>query len=575
MCGVRLAVATSVVLLGVATPAAAVDPSEFEKAYTEHLGQLVTAPGKGGVNELNNRANGSLGMPGTDLGVSFESRGRLYFLFGDSSLVFSGRPVGGGGGTLFDDSIAVTDARSADRFRMPRLSWAAGADGSFAPLRVPGASHGSFEVPVEGIHANGRTYVFFVSGWHSGSYDNQVLGHFDADTMQTGRFVFDQVVESSRFLNVSAVEYRGYVYLFGAGNPYRRSAVRLARFRAHAIDRPDQWRYLGQPLGDGRLAWLRGEPNAYPLVQDAPPCVGELSVRRDPRSGLFLMAYNCDNGAGPRGHYLRTARRPWGPWSEPIVMFDATAADGGYDVSPASLDRRREPTRRRPRRARPPPRPRHPRRRVRPLPDSALLPLGARTPLDRLRPLVLNPYKVTSCEPSSSRAGARSARRIAAPVCRAATIRDGNFDDGINGWTRLGTPFRVVTLENRHYASSYVPQEPGEQNGEDAQGALYQDFTLDNHSPTLCFRIHGGGVLTPGAFQTRNVASVRLYHNNEIVRESFGWNSDAYQDARWDIREFAGEPLRLMIADDATGPSGLLDATNFHLAAHLCAPARL
>ena len=64
MCGVRLAVATLVVLLGVAIPAGAVDPSEFEKAYTEHLGQLVTAPGKGGVNELNNRANGSLGMPG-------------------------------------------------------------------------------------------------------------------------------------------------------------------------------------------------------------------------------------------------------------------------------------------------------------------------------------------------------------------------------------------------------------------------------------------------------------------------------------------------------------------------------
>ena len=108
----------SVVLLGMATPAAAVDPPELEKAYTEHLGQLVTAPGKGGVNELNNRANGTVGMRGTDLGVSFESQGRLYFLFGDIVAV--------GGGTLLDDSIAVTDARSVDRFRMPWLTWAAG-----------------------------------------------------------------------------------------------------------------------------------------------------------------------------------------------------------------------------------------------------------------------------------------------------------------------------------------------------------------------------------------------------------------------------------------------------------------
>ena len=125
------------------------------------------------------------------------------------------------------------------------------------------------------------------------------------------------------------------------------------------------------------------------------------------------------------------------------------------------------------------------------------------------------------------------------------TIRNGTFDDGIDGWGRRGTPFRVVTLENRRYVSSYVPLGPGEPNGEGAQGALYQDFDLDDQATTLCFRVHGGGVLTPGDFQTRNVASVRLYHGNEIVRESFGWNSDAYQDVRWNIREFAGERLRL------------------------------
>src|SRR5512133_3918014 len=100
MRGVGLAV--SAALLGVATPAAAQNPPAFDKAYTEHLGQLITAPGKGGVNELNNPANGTVGMRGTDLGVSFESRGRLYFLFGDSWVM--------GNGAQNDDSIAVTDA---------------------------------------------------------------------------------------------------------------------------------------------------------------------------------------------------------------------------------------------------------------------------------------------------------------------------------------------------------------------------------------------------------------------------------------------------------------------------------
>ena len=560
----RVGLAVSAVLLGMATPASAVDPPALEKAYTEHLGQLVTAPGKGGVNELNTPANGTVGMRGNDLGVSFESQGQLYFLFGDSYTL--------GGGTLFDDSIAVTDARSADRFRMPRLSWAAGADGSFAPLRVQGASHGSFEVPVEGIHAGGRTYVFFVSGWHAESYDHQVLGHFDADTMQTGRFVFDQAVETSRFLNVSAVKYEGYIYLFGAGNPYRRSAVRLARFRPHAIDRPDQWRYLGPAGGDGSLAWVQDESNASPIVEDAPPCVGELSVRRDPRSGLFLMAYNCnsDQGALPRGYYLRTARRPWGPWSAPTVLFDASAADSGYDVTQHRStvggqnpdDGLAEPD--------------HPRGR-----DTFggaygpyLIPRFFRWEGERLSVVYAhstwNPYKVhlmrTVLVPPGSMAG-RPDRGAGLPR---PTIRNGDFDDGINGWERLGPPFRVVTLENRHYVSSYVPLGPGELNGEAMKGALYQDFTLDNQVTTLCFRIHGGGVFTPADFPRRNVASVRLYHDNEIVRESFGWNSDTYQEVRWDIREFAGEPLRLVIADQASGPWGFIDATNFHLAGDNC-----
>ena len=129
MGGLGLAIAATAALVGVAAPGDAVDSPAFEKAYTESIGQLVTAPGRGGVNELNNRGNGTVGMRGTDLGVSFESEGRLYFLFGDSWVM--------GGGTQNDDSIAVTDARSVDRFQMPSLTWAAAADGSMMLRSAP------------------------------------------------------------------------------------------------------------------------------------------------------------------------------------------------------------------------------------------------------------------------------------------------------------------------------------------------------------------------------------------------------------------------------------------------------
>jgi hypothetical protein len=81
---------------------------------------------------------------------------------------------------------------------------------------------------------------------------------------------------------------------------------------------------------------------------------------------------------------------------------------------------------------------------------------------------------------------------------------------------------------------------------------------------TLEFRVHGG-YATPGDYQRRAVASVRPYHDGpQIVRETFGLNSnDRDVNAKWDIREFAGEWVRLVVADNATDPWGFISATGF------------
>ena len=67
---------------------------------------------------------------------------------------------------------------------------------------------------------------------------------------------------------MSAVEYGGYVYLFGAGNPYRKRAVWLARFRPRAIDRYKQWRFLGSRQADA--AWLgAARERCQPVVAES------------------------------------------------------------------------------------------------------------------------------------------------------------------------------------------------------------------------------------------------------------------------------------------------------------------
>ncbi|MFQ6114885.1 MAG: DUF4185 domain-containing protein [bacterium] len=70
--------------------------------------------------------------------------------------------------------------------------------------------------------------------------------------------------------------------------------------------------------------WSTREEDAEPLFSQ--PCIGELSVTYNRFLHKWLILYNCDN---PRGINFRTADQPWGPWSEPQVLFDPWL-DNGY-----------------------------------------------------------------------------------------------------------------------------------------------------------------------------------------------------------------------------------------------------
>lgn len=72
------------------------------------------------------------------------------------------------------------------------------------------------------------------------------------------------------------------------------------------------------------LKWTSFETNASPLFNQ--PCVGELSVTYNQFIKKWLMTYNCDN---PAGTNFRTTDYPWGPWSEPKLLFNGWA-DNGY-----------------------------------------------------------------------------------------------------------------------------------------------------------------------------------------------------------------------------------------------------
>jgi hypothetical protein len=497
----------------------------LRKGYTEHLGPLVSAPGKGGPNELGRPSAGSDGIRGTDLGTSFELGDRLAFGFGDSWV-----PDNRTGAD--DDSLAWTRASSVDRFEIPRLQWVARPGGRFAPLVValPGARHGAMEVPVGGVTAGGRNYVFFVGGWDGDreTYSESMLGHMTPETLSTGVLAGDHIARSERFLNISAIEQDGYVYIYGSGRP-RRSPVFLARAKAEDLPYRDRWAYF-RGTRAGRPVFGPWESSAAPVVSD--PCVGELSISKHTATGLYLMTYNCAGAPSP-GYHLVTATTPWGVWSRPEVILDWSPTDGGYGVtmhSPVTNyrpdtdswqipdDGLAEPD-----------------SLVAPPPNAAPFGLGVSgggygpyqvprwfSSSGNAHTIVYahsswNPYKVhlmrsVLVTPGTTVQRPRYGSGLPPPV-----LLNGDFRLGLVGWQQRGTPFRVVPAKGRNYVSTNVP----EAGGEAAQGSLYQDFTLDSTVREIAFRVHGGHG-TPADFTRRAVASVRLYHRGQIVRESFG-----------------------------------------------------
>jgi hypothetical protein len=285
-------------------PAAPLALPEFRKVSTQHLGQWTARPP--------NRIDG-LGFSGTDLGVSFAHRGQLYFLFGDSQSVFD----------YAADSLALAAMDPLDSRALPRLGWVTRPSGVFAPLSVPGVDLGFMNVAVEGVSLGETVYLFVATGWSGelGHHSQSVLAH--SDPTQLDRFHVDHAVSSTRFLNVSAIVDGPYVYIWGTGQ-FRKSDIYLARVRAEAISDRNAWEYFSGSTAEGPT-FMPGEDNARPVVSSG--CAGELSARKHPQLGVYLLAYNCE---WPRGVFLHTARTPAGPYSTPITLFDPWY-DAGYE----------------------------------------------------------------------------------------------------------------------------------------------------------------------------------------------------------------------------------------------------
>jgi hypothetical protein len=108
-----------------------------------------------------------------------------------------------------------------------------------------------------------------------------------------------------------------FVIIWGTG-VYRKSDAYLSIIPAAHFETGEGTRYFAGLDAAGAATWSEKESDAKPIVTNG--TLGDLSVTWCKDLGLWLMTYDSREPAGIEFSYSRT---PWGPWSEPQIVFNA------------------------------------------------------------------------------------------------------------------------------------------------------------------------------------------------------------------------------------------------------------
>jgi hypothetical protein len=298
-------------LLLICAPVRGQKAIELVSGSTQKIEQLIGDWDKENEIPTQNRTLERYQLPSTDLGVPFNHKGKTYICFGDVWME-NGDPLGYTNDTDPEDGITI--------------DFVSNPAGSYKEISIPGVSLGGFEVPMEGVSWNGNMYLYCTTDVMTRS----ILAK-SGDDGQTFTKLYD--VSESKFINLNLVKGISDNHyplpagteiqvMFGSGE-YRNSSVYLAFQRGDQIEQRSIYFFSGLN-NSGEPAWTLDESEALPLFDQ--PCVGELSVSYNEFVQQWILTYNCEE---PRGVNCRVSDNPWGPWSDPFVIFDPWD-DNGY-----------------------------------------------------------------------------------------------------------------------------------------------------------------------------------------------------------------------------------------------------
>jgi Domain of unknown function (DUF4185) len=496
-------------------------------------------------------------VAGTDLGSTFEHNGKLHFLFGDTP----GLP----GGTGSDDFLAWTDASRPEGIVLNVFKNGA----CFSPITIPTVQLNALEVPSYGISVNGLIYLLATTDAAFNAPDPDTMGRsvmaVSSDAGRNFQKLYDLSIlsQGGKFINVSMLEVDGRnfttlppepcVLIWGSGS-YRQSDVFLAFVPSAQIGNKSAIRYLSGVNGSVP-SWSWVETYAESLFNPSQPQVGELSVQYCEQLGKWIMLYNSgDYGNLHGGIHMRSASLPWGPWSQPTVIFNAwdDNAYGRYMHFPGQDVFSDSPV---------------------VGPDKAggpygpyLIPRFFRGDQNRVTIVYTmstwNPYQAILMQSDIGYPD-----RVPPEIITTSVTLPG--DTG-NGWIVSGNFLKTFTRNGVPYVSSYA------NNGDADMGVAQYGFVAGCSDQALEFNVHGGDAEVVLIEQTQSIPTaipnvpdfyqaLKAGGYGPVVECMVGpqTNFDNAPDlkVRWDLRRHRSKAMRLFLIDSLNRPWGFISVS--------------
>lgn len=300
---------------------------EYIKGSTKRIEQLIGNWDFKDRKPTSNQTQTLYNLGYTDLGIPFQHHLKTYILFGDCSCgVEPSRDL---------DPIAYTTDNNPDDGLNLNFITTTPNSHQWKAISIPGVDSQTVHIPVEAVSTLTDFYLYFVTDATNSHLMKKSIVAVSHNDGQTFSKLYD--FSSNHFINISIVEnlksndWNGFppeignvMAIFGSGE-YRKSDVFLAFQNMSNLTTGQGVYYFAGVNGDGNPMWTPYENNAVPLFHQ--PVVGELSISFNQFLQKWLLTYNSLDFH--RGINFRTSDKPWGPWSEPNVLFEPIE-DSGY-----------------------------------------------------------------------------------------------------------------------------------------------------------------------------------------------------------------------------------------------------